>query len=182
MHGLLGCPPDRHDETEIVALDEVVEQRVPVFDDRRVGILGEPEQLLTGVLTEDRIDERVEEEIRLRDADVPQDMLQAAARAADERAMTERLVLRAFLPDDEHSCGAIRQPPAIEHRTEVPPEFVAAAQRAAEPAVVGRFGEDARPAPVRRGTRIEVPRLAAISKKVIGHGSRILPAPRAATR
>ena len=99
---------DGDDEPQVVSLDEVVEDRVAVLHDRRRGILREPEQVFAVVLAEDRIDERVEKEIRARDAEVAQEVLHPRAGAADERAVAQRLVLRAFLSDDEDAHGARR--------------------------------------------------------------------------
>ena len=62
-----------------------------------------------------------------------EEVLHPRAGAADERTMPERLVLRALLPDDEHTRSIARQPAAIEHRAEVPAELFTAAEARPRP-------------------------------------------------
>ncbi len=152
-----------------MALADVIPQRMAMLDDWRLGVLRQPEKLRAGVLTEDGIDERVEEEIRLRDADVAEEVLHSRAGATDERTMPERLVLRAFLPDDEHARRIVCEPAAIEHRAEVPAELFAAAQRAAETAIIGRLGKQTRPLAIRWGPRVVFPGQSAILQEVHGN-------------
>ena len=93
------------------------------------------------VLPEDRVHEGVEEEVRPVDPEVRQQVLHASAGPAGERAMAQRLVLRALLTDDQDLDLLVAEPAAVEHRPEVPAELLVARQRDAEAAVVRRLGE-----------------------------------------
>src|SRR6185295_16444437 len=100
------------------------------------------------VLPEDRVDERVEEEVRAVDPEVGQQVLHPTACSAGERTVAQRLVLRALLTDDQNLDLLVAQPPAVEHRTEVPAELLVARQRNTEAAIVRRLSKEARPAAV----------------------------------
>jgi hypothetical protein len=75
-HGFLGGRAHTDHELEVVALDDVVEDAVPVPDDGGVGILREVAEVVA-VLAEDRVAERVEEQVRPRDTEVAEEVLHA---------------------------------------------------------------------------------------------------------
>src|SRR5215203_756800 len=98
---LLGRDADRHHEAEVVASQYIVEQLASMPRDRRPGILGEPWELPV-VLAEDRVNKRVQEQVRAGDAEVVQDVLHSSAGPTGERTAGQRLVLSTLLADDQH--------------------------------------------------------------------------------
>jgi len=167
---LLGGDTHRHDEAQVVAVDHVVQDRLPVLDERRIGILSQPAQLGPVVLAVDRVHEGVQEEIGARDPDVMEEVLHPGAGSAHEGAVAQRLVLRSLLPDDEDARAAIGEPAAVEHRAEVPAELLATEHGLAEAAVVRRLGKEPCPLPARRRPRVVLPGIASTVQKRVGHG------------
>jgi hypothetical protein len=157
---LLGRPADRDHQPPVAVSDRLVEDQVAVADDRRAGVLGERAQLVA-VLAEDRVDERVEEQVGAVQAEVAQQVLHARASAAGERAVRQRLVLGALLADQHHLGGAV-QAAAEEHRAVVPAERLAAQHRPAKATVVWRGGEQRGPAAGRRRSRVVLPGIPAV--------------------
>lgn len=165
---LLGREADRDHQADVVAFQHVVEQLATMASDRRPGILSELRKQPV-VLAEDRVDERVQEQIRARDTEVVQDVLHASAGPAGERAMRQRFVLSALLSDDQHTHRVVLQPPSVEHRPEVPAELLVAGDRDSDGPIVRCGGEQSRPAAVLRRTRIELPRVAAPVCELVSH-------------
>ena len=152
----LGGPTDRDHEADVAVDDGLVEDPIAVLDDRRPRILGERAQVL-GVLAEDRVHERVQEQVRAIETDEAQQVLHPRSGAAGERAVRERLVLGAFLAD-HHDLGGAVEPAPEEHRAVVPAERLAADHGLAEPAVVRGLGEQLGPATRARPARGRAPR------------------------
>ena len=109
------------------------------------------------VLPEDRVHERVEEQVRTIDAEMCEQMLHATTGTTGERAVAQRLVLGALLADDEDLDLMVAEAPAVEHRAEVPTKLLVARHRHAEAPIVRGLGEQARPAAIFRRARVVVP-------------------------
>src|SRR6266487_666738 len=161
---LLGGVADRDHQPRVPVTDRLVEDPVAVRHDRRARVLGERAEVV-GVLAEDRVHERVEEQVGAVQAEVAQQVLHAGAGAAGEGAVRQRLVLGALLADQHHLRGAV-QPAPEEHRAVVPAERLTAEHRAPQATVVGRLREQCGPAAGRGRARIVLPGVPAL----VGHG------------
>jgi hypothetical protein len=141
---LLGGEADRDDETHVAPDHGLVEDPRAVRGDRRARVLGQRPKMLA-VLAEDRVDERVQEQVRAVQAKGPEEMLHACARAPRERPVRQRLVLCALLADDDHHGRAVQAAPK-EHRPMMPPEAVPTENRMRQATIVRGLGEQIRPA------------------------------------
>src|SRR4026207_1245621 len=132
-------------------------------------MLGEDRQQAV-VLTEDRVDERVEEQVRAVDPEMVEQVLHASAGTARERAMAQRFILRALLADDQHLDLLVAETAAVEHRPEVPTELLVARHGDAGAARVRCFGEQPRPTAVLRRPRVVLPGRSTILPVLLPHG------------
>jgi hypothetical protein len=119
--GLFGRGAHGDDEVDVVALEHSVQDLVPVLDDGRGGVLGQPAELVA-VLAKDGVEEGVEEEVGAGDAQVVEEMLHPGPDAADEGAVGQRFILRPVLADDQHLDGVVLQTATVEHGAKLPAE------------------------------------------------------------
>ena len=112
--------------------------------DRRDRVLGQRPKVLA-VLAEDRVNERVQEQVRAVQAKGLEEMLHPRTRASRERPVRQRLVLRALLADDDHPGRTVQAAPE-EHRPVVPPEAVPTENGMRQATIVRSLGEEIRPA------------------------------------
>jgi hypothetical protein len=124
----------------IVALQDVVENRMSVLDDGRFWVLSQPMQI-SCVLPENRVHECVQEQVGAGDAQVVQEMLHASASSTGEGAVSQRFILGALLSNHHHLHGIILQAAAVKHRTEMPSECLSVKYGFTQLAIIGRFSK-----------------------------------------
>src|SRR5262249_53282329 len=157
-----------NDECELVRACNQFENLVPVLHDRRPRILRDLLEI-RAVLSEDRINEGVQKQIRMGNPDPAKKVLHLRPRSSDERSVRKRLVLGPFLPDDQNFDLSRSEPAPIKHRSEMPAKLLALKIVDTNLPIIGGGRKKARPWPTRVGTGIVFPRTTAIVPILFPH-------------